>query len=53
MAGKKQASRGAGLKFHRRYTREDISVFDQFEYDYRTSVIKNPSGEKVFEMTNV
>lgn len=53
MAGKKQASRGAGLKFHRRYTREDVSVFDQFEYDYRTSVIKNPSGEKVFEMTNV
>ncbi len=53
MAGKKQASRSAGLKFHRRYTREDVSVFDQFEYDYRTSVIKNPSGEKVFEMTNV
>ena len=53
MAGKKQASRGAGLTFHRRYTRDDISVFDQFEYDYRTSVIKNPSGETVFEMTNV
>ena len=26
---------------------------DLFEYDYRTSVIKNPSGEKVFEMENV
>jgi ribonucleoside-diphosphate reductase alpha chain len=24
-----------------------------FEYDYRTSVIRNPNGEKVFEMTNV
>jgi ribonucleoside-diphosphate reductase alpha chain len=24
-----------------------------FEYDYRTSVIRNPNGEKVFEMTDV
>ncbi len=24
-----------------------------FEYDYRDSVIKNPHGEKVFEMNNV
>jgi ribonucleoside-diphosphate reductase alpha chain len=24
-----------------------------FEYDYRDSVIKNPNGEKVFEMNNV
>jgi ribonucleoside-diphosphate reductase alpha chain len=24
-----------------------------FEYDYRTSTIRNPNGEKVFEMTNV
>ena len=42
-----------GLSFQRKYTREDINVFDQFEYDYRTSVIRNPSGEVVFEMTNV
>ena len=42
-----------GLTFTRKYTREDINVFDQFEYDYRTSVIRNPSGEIVFEMTNV
>ena len=41
------------MKFHRRYTSDTVNVFDQFEYDYRTSVIKNPSGEKVFEMTNV
>ncbi len=50
---KKQASRGAGLQFPRRFTREDVDVFDLFEYDYRTSVIRNPSGEVVFEMTNV
>jgi ribonucleoside-diphosphate reductase alpha chain len=42
-----------GLQFRRRYTRVDTNVFDQFEYDYRSSVIRNPSGEIVFEMTNV
>ncbi|HEY0679156.1 MAG TPA: vitamin B12-dependent ribonucleotide reductase [Chitinophagaceae bacterium] len=42
-----------GLQFQRRYTRDDVNVFDQFTYDYRTSVIRNPSGEVVFEMTNV
>lgn len=42
-----------GLTFKRKYTREDVNVFDQFEYDYRTSVIRNPSGEIVFEMNNV
>jgi ribonucleoside-diphosphate reductase alpha chain len=43
----------AGLKFQRLFTREGVSPFDMFEYDYRTSVIKNPNGEIVFEMTNV
>lgn len=42
-----------GLQFTRRFTKKDINVFDQFEYDYRTSVIRNPSGEVVFEMNNV
>ncbi|RYY86084.1 MAG: vitamin B12-dependent ribonucleotide reductase [Chitinophagaceae bacterium] len=42
-----------GLTFTRKFTRDDIPVFDQFEYDYRTSVIRNPSGEVVFEMNNV
>ena len=42
-----------GLKFSRRFTRDDVNVFDQFEYDYRSSVIRNPSGEVVFEMNNV
>lgn len=51
MTNKKQSNKG--LPFSRRYTREGVSVFDQFEYDYRTSVIRNPSGEIVFEMTNV
>ncbi len=42
-----------GLQFSRRFTREGISPFDMFTYDYRTSVIRNPSGEVVFEMKNV
>ncbi|KYP15511.1 vitamin B12-dependent ribonucleotide reductase [Flavihumibacter sp. CACIAM 22H1] len=51
MASKKTATKG--LEFPRRFTRDDQSVFDQFEYDYRTSIIRNPSGEVVFEMNNV
>ena len=43
----------SGLQFRRRYTSEGINVFDMFEYDYRTSVIRNPTGEVVFEMNNV
>jgi ribonucleoside-diphosphate reductase alpha chain len=50
MASKKQTK---GLQFSRRFTSDDVNVFDQFEYDYRTSVIRNPSGEVVFEMNNV
>jgi len=42
-----------GLQFSRRFTKDDQTPFEQFEYDYRDSVIKNPNGEKVFEMTNV
>jgi ribonucleoside-diphosphate reductase alpha chain len=53
MASKKQASAIGGLQFIRRFTREEVGVFDLFEYDYRTSVIRNPSGEVVFEMNNV
>ena len=41
------------LQFSRKFTKEGISPYDQFEYDYRTSVIKNPTGEVVFEMNNV
>jgi ribonucleoside-diphosphate reductase alpha chain len=51
MTNKKQSPKG--LQFNRRFTKDDVSVFDQFEYDYRSSVIRNPSGEVVFEMTNV
>ncbi|MFZ9386294.1 MAG: vitamin B12-dependent ribonucleotide reductase [Chitinophagaceae bacterium] len=53
MATKTRASARGGLQFSRRFTRDDVNVFDMFEYDYRTSIIRNPSGEVVFEMNNV
>ncbi|RYZ48799.1 MAG: vitamin B12-dependent ribonucleotide reductase, partial [Chitinophagaceae bacterium] len=52
MASAKKTST-KGLRFTRKYTRDEVSVFDLFQYDYRTSVIRNPSGEVVFEMNNV
>lgn len=42
-----------GLCFQRQFTRDGVSPFDMFEYDYRTSVIKNTTGEIVFQMDNV
>lgn len=48
-----QTKTGKGLSFERHYTKEGVSPYNMFEYDYRTSVIRNPNGEKVFEMTNV
>src|SRR6186713_1147589 len=47
------ANQQKGLSFSRQYTRDGISPYDMFEYDYRASIIRNPNGEKVFEMTNV
>src|SRR5690242_15414782 len=51
MARKKQAQ--AGLRFSRHCTKEGLTPFEMFEYDYRTSVIKNTTGEVVFQMDNV
>ncbi|MFZ9660550.1 MAG: vitamin B12-dependent ribonucleotide reductase [Chitinophagaceae bacterium] len=52
MANKK-TNQTEGLKFRRLFTSDEKNVFEMFEYDYRTSLIRNPSGEVVFEMTNV
>lgn len=43
----------AGLQFSRHFTRENISPYDMFEYELRTSVIRNPGGDVVFEMKAV
>ena len=51
MPAKKQTKKA--LSFQRQFTKQSVSPYDMFEYDYRTSVIKNPSGEVVFQMDNV
>ncbi|UYQ93155.1 vitamin B12-dependent ribonucleotide reductase [Chitinophaga horti] len=50
---KNQEKRKTGIAFTRHFTKDGISPFDQFEYDLRTSVIRNPGGDVVFEMNNV
>ncbi|MBI2103316.1 adenosylcobalamin-dependent ribonucleoside-diphosphate reductase [Candidatus Woesearchaeota archaeon] len=42
-----------GLTIKRYFTKENISPFDMFTYDKRSSVIKNPDGSTVFEMHDV
>ena len=46
-------SMGSGLQFKRYFTKEGVSAYDQFEYDKRSSIIRNPAGDSVFEMHNV
>ncbi len=42
-----------GLQFSRQFTKDGMSPFEMFDYDYRSSIIKNPTGEVVFQMDNV
>src|SRR5437588_10205985 len=42
-----------GLKFKRHFTKEGKSPYDLFKYEKRSSVIRNPSGDEVFNMQNV
>lgn len=51
MSTKKQSPKA--LQFSRQFTQEGVSPYNMFDYDYRTSVIKNPTGEVVFQMDNV
>ncbi len=41
------------MKFTRRFTREDISVYYMFKYKIRTSQLRNPDGSVVFYMENI
>lgn len=49
----KQAINKGGLVFSRHFTQEGKSPYDQFDYELRSSVIRNPGGDVVFEMNNV
>jgi ribonucleoside-diphosphate reductase alpha chain len=42
-----------GMAIPRYFTQATTSAYEQFRYEYRTSVIRNPSGDVVFEMNNV
>lgn len=41
------------MKISRQFTKAGENVFDRFEYTSRSSVLRNPDGSKVFEMTDV
>ena len=42
-----------GLKFERVFSSEEVSPFDQIEWDRRTAKITDDSGKVIFEQTNV
>src|SRR6195952_3088564 len=44
---------GKGLKVDRYFSKEGKDVYDLFKYEKRSSVIRNPSGDAVFEMNDV
>ncbi|MFI5162727.1 MAG: vitamin B12-dependent ribonucleotide reductase [Sphingobacteriales bacterium] len=50
---KAAASGGKGLKVQRYFSEDGKNVYDLFKYEKRSSVIRNPSGDAVFEMNDV
>ena len=50
---KKGSTVAGGLKVNRHFSKEGVSVYDLFEYAKRSSVIRNPAGDAVFEMNDV
>ena len=50
---KKTSYNKSALKFKRFNTKDGVAPTDLYEYEYRTSVIKNPAGDEVFKMENV
>ncbi len=42
-----------GLKIDRFFTEKNKDVFSYYDYDLRTSIIKDPSGKTIFEQNNV
>ena len=42
-----------GLRFERYFTKEGTSPYDQFEYELRSSIIREPNGKVIFEMQDV
>lgn len=49
----KRETKQAGLQINRHFTKEGISPYDMYTYEMRSSVIRNTTGDVVFEMHNV
>ena len=47
-----KADNKKGLSFKRYFTKENQSPFEQFKYELRNSIIRNPDGDVVFEKKN-
>ncbi|WP_187261881.1 vitamin B12-dependent ribonucleotide reductase [Pontibacter beigongshangensis] len=50
---KENKTRGKGLTFSRLFTRQSTSAYDMFDYELRSSTIRNPEGDVVAEINNV
>ncbi len=48
-----QKKRNEGLKINRLFTSKNMDVFSMFEYEMRSSTIREHTGKTVFEMKNV
>ncbi len=44
---------GRGLSFQRRFTRPDVSPYDEVRWERRTALIQNEKGEKIFEQRDI
>ncbi len=42
-----------GLQFKRFFSKKNVNPYDQFQYELRNSIIRNPKGDIVFEKNNV
>ena len=49
----KEQTKYGGLKIPRLFSREGQSPYDQFMYDLRSSVIRNPDGSVVFQANDI
>jgi len=53
MKKQNKTTQTSGLEFKRYYTKDGMTPYEMYEYDRRSSVIKNPAGDAVFEMHDV
>ena len=50
---KEEGIETAGLRISRYFTKEGVSPYDMYNYEVRSSTIKNPDGSLVFQMNDV